>query len=61
MNITSIQFICPNCGKANDCQIAGDRTCWCFEAIVDRAKLDEAIEGKPNSQCLCSNCLSKLQ
>ncbi|WP_420875853.1 cysteine-rich CWC family protein [Polynucleobacter sphagniphilus] len=53
-------MVCPICGKANDCQMNGDKKCWCFELAVDTAKLGLALKDKSKDQCLCRICLISL-
>jgi hypothetical protein len=60
MKAEDIGTICPACGKANACQIGGDKKCWCFDIPVDKAKLDEALRDESKDQCLCKDCLKKL-
>lgn len=60
MRTEDIGMTCPACGMANDCQIAGDKKCWCFDMPVDKAKLDLALKNKLKDQCLCKDCLKKL-
>ncbi|MBU3562773.1 cysteine-rich CWC family protein [Polynucleobacter sp. Tro8-14-1] len=52
--------ICPACGKTNDCQLASDKKCWCFDVPVDKFKLEQVLKDKSKDQCLCKNCLKKL-
>ncbi|QWE22624.1 cysteine-rich CWC family protein [Polynucleobacter sp. AP-Jannik-300A-C4] len=60
MKKEDIGTICPVCGRANDCQIGGDKKCWCFDMSVNKAKLEQALKDKSKDQCLCRNCLKKL-
>ncbi|MCX7238539.1 cysteine-rich CWC family protein [Polynucleobacter sp.] len=38
MRAEDIGTICPVCGRTNDCQLGGDKECWCFDVPVDKAK-----------------------
>jgi len=60
MKTEDIGTICPDCGRANDCQIAGEKKCWCFDLPLDKAKLAQALKNKTKDQCLCKGCLKKL-
>jgi len=60
MKAEDIGTICPACGNANDCQMASDKKCWCFDVSVDKFKLEQALKDKSKDQCLCKNCLKKL-
>ena len=53
MRTEDIGMICPACGKANDCQIAGDKKCWCFDMTVDKAKLEQALKNKTKDRDGC--------
>jgi len=60
MRAEDIGTICPACGKTNDCQMASDKKCWCFDLPVDKFKLEQAVKDKSKDQCLCKTCLKKL-
>ncbi|OZB48610.1 MAG: hypothetical protein B7X60_03585 [Polynucleobacter sp. 39-45-136] len=60
MKTEDIGTICPACGRANDCQIAGEKKCWCFDVPVNKEKLEQALKDKSKDQCLCKDCLKKL-
>jgi len=60
MRVENIRAICPACGNANDCQMASDKKCWCFDVPVNKFKLEQALKDKLKDQCLCNSCLKKL-
>ncbi|MBU3592923.1 cysteine-rich CWC family protein [Polynucleobacter sp. 71A-WALBACH] len=46
MRAEDIGTICPVCGRANDCQISGNKKCWCFDVPVDKAELEQILQRK---------------
>ncbi len=59
MKTGDLGIICPARGRANDCQMGGNKKCWCFNVPVGNAKLEQALKGKSKDQCLCRDCLNK--
>ncbi len=52
------KLICESCGKEFSCGVNVGK-CWCFEVEVDKKTLAQLREDYKN--CLCNDCLRKLQ
>ncbi|CAN5312511.1 hypothetical protein BH20ACI1_BH20ACI1_05250 [soil metagenome] len=52
------KLTCESCGKGFFCG-ANIGKCWCFEVEVDKKTLAQLREDYKN--CLCNDCLHKLQ
>jgi Cysteine-rich CWC len=51
---------CPLCGKSNACGIAaGEKTCWCFEAVASQERLERIPAHTRGKACICRACLHR--
>ena len=48
---------CPLCGEDNECgAAAGRETCWCFEVVIPKEKLDLIPLRDRKKRCICPRC-----
>ena len=49
--------VCPLCGHDNACGlVAGNTTCWCFEAKIAAEVLDRVPPEARDRSCICPSC-----
>jgi hypothetical protein len=64
MSELKLNATCPNCGKANHCQVVSggsNKECWCFDMPVNTEKLKAQQNSSPSKDCFCRLCLSTLE
>jgi hypothetical protein len=60
---TSDPRLCPLCGEANACALAGNAaadTCWCASVTITTAVLERVPPAARGVACVCRRCAAAL-
>ncbi|HAY41833.1 MAG TPA: hypothetical protein DCX64_06100 [Gammaproteobacteria bacterium] len=53
------EYICPFCGRKNDCMAKSDEPCWCINAVVPDSLIILLPAKQKMKACICVSCIEE--
>ena len=58
---SSIEKICPLCGKPNNCMAELKERCWCNDVKIPLELLERVPDALKRKSCICIECITKFK